>query len=306
MDLLQCEEHIAKHRPNLKPNSTRTYARSLRVMAPPGATDFEWVKDVDYVLKQLETYKDTTKKNNLNAVIVVTDKDSEAFHVYTKERDKYNQLYTDHNKARKKTESQEKNWVEWPDYQKMVAVMAAEVRGLRGAMSKREQNKFQDYLLVLLYSHYPLRNDFGDVKITTATAFKRLHPEVKAAHNYLIKRQNQTYSLILNEYKTSKTYGEKRIEISKGVGAVISKWLKYNTSGYLLRDPAHPEQPLGSNGISKAFGRIGMERSSKRLGSSLLRHSYLSNKYADDVKEKEADADLMMHSVAMQGDYIKT
>jgi hypothetical protein len=42
------------------------------------------------------------------------------------------------------------------------------------------------------------------------------------------------------------------------------------------------------------------------LGSSLLRHSYLSHKYADDAKSKEADADLMMHSVAMQDDYIKT
>ena len=37
----------------------------------------------------------------------------------------------------------------------------------------------------------------------------------------------------------------------------------------------------------------------------MLRHSYLSHKYADVTDEKKKDADLMMHSVAMQEEYIK-
>ena len=306
MDLTHYEAYIAKHRPQLKPNSVRTYARSLKVMAPEGTQDFEWVKDVDYVLKRLESYKDTTKKNNLNAVIVVLDKESEAFKRYTKERDKYNVIYTDHNKARKKTESQEKNWVSWPDYLKMVESMGKEARELRGELSKREATHYQDYLLTLLYSHYPLRNDFADVKVISATQFKKLTDEERTNQNYLVKKDKSKYSLILNEYKTSQKYGQKTIEMNDVVTPVIKKWLAINTSGYLLRDPAHPENPLGSNGVSKAFARIGLKRVDKRLGSSLLRHSYLSHKYADDAKSKEADADLMMHSVAMQDDYIKT
>jgi hypothetical protein len=43
----------------------------------------------------------------------------------------------------------------------------------------------------------------------------------------------------------------------------------------------------------------------KRLGLSLLRHIYLSSKYGDEVAEKAEDADLMMHSLAMQDGYIK-
>ena len=68
---------------------------------------------------------------------------------------------------------------------------------MRGTMSKREENKFQDYLLVLLYSHYPLRNNFGDVKIITPTDFKKLTKEAREAHNYLIKRIKHKYSLAL-------------------------------------------------------------------------------------------------------------
>jgi hypothetical protein len=35
--------------------------------------------------------------------------------------------YTDHNKARKKTESQEKNWVSWTEYLKMVESMGTQI-----------------------------------------------------------------------------------------------------------------------------------------------------------------------------------
>eukprot|EP01051_Picozoa_sp_SAG22_P021289 SAG22_NODE_4645_length_1206_cov_4.360434_1_plen_98_part_00 len=34
----------------------------------------------------------------------------------------------------------------------------------------------------------------------------------------------------------------------------------------------------------------------KSVGSSLIRHMYLSSKYADTVQEMEKDADLMLHS----------
>ena len=63
---------------------------------------------------------------------------------------------------------------------------------------------------------------------------------------------------------------------------------------------------LGSNGITKSLAKVGLQRLGKRLGSSLLRHSYLSHKYSKTSEEKEKDADLMMHSVAMQDGYIKT
>ena len=44
----------------------------------------------------------------------------------------------------------------------------------------------------------------------------------------------------------------------------------------------------------------------KPFGSSILRHSYLSHKYKEVSQEKEKDAELMMHSIATQEDYVKT
>ena len=38
----------------------------------------------------------------------------------------------------------------------------------------------------------------------------------------------------------------------------------------------------------------------KSVGSSLIRHMYLSSKYGETVKEMEKDADLMGHSGGVQ------
>jgi hypothetical protein len=43
----------------------------------------------------------------------------------------------------------------------------------------------------------------------------------------------------------------------------------------------------------------------KGVGSSMLRHSYLSNKYGDKLKEQADDAKAMSHSLGQQKDYIK-
>jgi hypothetical protein len=94
---------VQAKRPKLKPNSARTYAVSLNTIAPPDSTNANWVSDVPYVLKQLDRYKDTTKKNTLNAVIVLVEADSIAIKRYTKERDHYNDRYSDLMKAQQKT-----------------------------------------------------------------------------------------------------------------------------------------------------------------------------------------------------------
>ena len=168
--------------------------------------------------------------------------------------------------------------------------------------SWRETLRFRDYVIAFLYSFYPLRNDFGDVEVVSRSAFNNTATEERQKQNYLIKEPTKM-SLVLNEYKTSKKYGEKTIEINPEVRKVLLLWFKHNRSGFLLADKKG--KALGSNGITKSLAKVGLQRIQKRLGSSLLRHSYLSHKYANDTQEKQKDADLMMHSVAMQDGYIK-
>jgi integrase len=302
------EQVIKDKRPHLKPTSVRSYGLSLKALAPQDAESMDFLHDVPAVLERLTKYKPTTRKNHLNAAIVVlngqdSEKAREAFATYEKKRDEYQGEYTNLVKSKKKTASQEANWIEWDEFVAMVGRMQKELKVPRGdEWSPSDKLKFQDYLAMLLYQHYPLRNDFHDMRVISLRELKKLSEAEKREQNFLVREKNGFY-LLLNEYKTRRKYGEKRIPIEGEVLKPLRKWLRHNTSGYLLVNRAG--QPLSSNGITKLLGRVGQREVGRTLGSSLLRHSYLSHKYGQVNEDKKKDADLMMHSVAMQDNYIK-
>jgi hypothetical protein len=307
--------HLA--RPTLKPNSVNAYATSLRVLAPDDATSLDFLLDSSKIIAQIEKFKHTTRRNYLNAVIVVLKGDEgqaendTAIQKYEKERDKYNAEYSELVQSHSKTDRQKEMWIEWPDYLKIVQQLQSEVQHYKpGDWTKSMSALFQDYLIALLYSKYPLRNDFAHVNVITKGVFGGLTLAEKKKHNYLVKHKTNKYFLVLNEYKTSAKYGEKRIELDEVVLKPLRKWLRHNPTDTLLINGKG--EPMTSNGITKSLARIGNRYRGKPFGSSILRHSYLSHKYADSVakakaeeKEKEEDADLMGHSVQMQEDYVK-
>ena len=299
---------VFKARPALKENSAKAYATSLKLLAPEGAETLDFLLTPDPILQKLEKYKHTTRRNYLNAVIVVLQGDegaADALKTYEKVRDKYNEEYAEQVQTHKKTDRQKEIWIEWPEYLGIVDRLGSGVAGLgSGEWSKREKQQYQDYLVTLLYSKYPLRNDWADVRVITKTEYNALGEEEKKKGNYLVKHNTNKFFFVLNEYKTSKKYGEKNIEIEESLLKPLRKWLRHNESDYLLINTKG--SPLNSNGITKTLNRIGMSERGKPFGSSILRHSYLSHKYADGQKEKEKDADLMGHSVATQEDYVKT
>ena len=220
-------------------------------------------------------------------------------------RDRYNEEYAEQVQTHQKTERQKEIWIEWPDYLGIVDKLRDHTAHLKSqAWSKRETQQYQDYLIALLYSKYPLRNDWAEVKVITKTEYNALGEEQKKKGNYLVKHGSNKYFFVLNEYKTSKKYGEKHIEIDEEILGPLRRWLRHNDTGYLLVN--RKGEPLNSNGITKALNRIGVEERGKPFGSSILRHSYLSHKYKEVSQEKEKDAELMGHSVATQEDYVKT
>ena len=297
-------------RPNIKLNSAKTYATSLKLLAPADAESpaLDFLKDTATVLGKLEKYKMSTKRNYLNAIVIVL-KGVEGYEgplkEYEKLRDNYNDDLSQQTQLHKKTDRQKEIWIDWPDYLEVVDKMRDRAAHLKSqAWSKRETQQYQDYLIALLYSKYPLRNDWAEVKVISKTEYNALGEEQKKEGNYLVKHDTNKYFFVLNEYKTSKKYGEKHIEIDEEILGPLRRWLRHNDTGYLLVN--RKGEPLNSNGITKALNRIGIEERGKPLGSSILRHSYLSHKYKEVSQEKEKDAELMGHSVATQEDYVKT
>ena len=116
--------------------------------------------------------------------------------------------------------------------------------------------------------------------------------------NYLDKNE-----LVFNKYKTAKFYAEQRVNCPKELKSILTKWIKINDSNYLLYD---------SNGgkltsvklnqrLNKIFG--------KKASVNLLRHSYLTDKFGDEIERKSTMAnvaeDMGTSSAQVIGTYIK-
>ena len=102
-------EHIRAARPNIKDTSVKAYNTSLKLLAPTDATDLIFLNDSNTVIAQLEKYKNTTKRNYLNAVIVVlqgVEGGEHALKEYERLRDQYNDEYSEHVQTHKKSERQ--------------------------------------------------------------------------------------------------------------------------------------------------------------------------------------------------------
>lgn len=67
---------------------------------------------------------------------------------------------------------------------------------------------------------------------------------------------NDTYTFVLNHYKTSGKYGQRTMEVTDGdVKQALGRWMRHNDSSYFLRN--WKCAPLNSNGITKTLARVG-------------------------------------------------
>ena len=87
------------------------------------------------------------------------------------------------------------------------------------------------------------------------------------------------------------------VNLPSKLNRVIGIWLDYNTSNFLLITPKGFE--MSKNMLSKQITEIFVKQFGKRVGSSMLRKSFLSYLYKDDVKWKikMKIASLMNHSI---------
>jgi integrase len=120
-----------------------------------------------------------------------------------------------------------------------------------------------------------------------------------------------TSKFIFNKYKTSKKYGTQTLDIPNTEDAplmdVIQTYLKFHplykaTKGkeavpFLVT--ADGKALTAVNAITRILNKI----FGKKVGSSMLRHIFLSDKY--DIKEMEEDAEAMGHSVQEQRKYLR-
>jgi integrase len=131
-----------------------------------------------------------------------------------------------------------------------------------------------------------------------------------ATKNYYVLGEQK---FVFNKYKTSKTYGKQVVNVPNNPDAPLADtlaiFLKHHplNKGKITKKTEfrmlvkQDGSPINSvNSITRILNRI----FGKKIGSSMLRHSYLTSKYGDQKDEMTEDSKAMGHSISQQRDYI--
>lgn len=282
-----------------------------------GAT---WLKDVKNVDTKLdkndkgEALSYTTKRNYFNSIIIYLNalnsdkKYDDLIKEYSEFRDKLNKQYEDAQASNVFSESQSKNIATLDEIHKVITDIGNELKekGIKtkGTLNLRERSLLQVYIILNIHLMIPLRNDLASTKIIQKREYNKMTDEDKNTTNFLVTEKTK-YWFCLNDYKTSKVYKERCIEVPSDLKKVLRFYfriLNKKPNDYLLTQNDN-ETPMTRNGVSQLLTKTFKKRLGKSISTTLLRKIYLSHKYADVKDEMIKDAHAAGHSVATQQKY---
>lgn len=245
-------------------------------------------------IKQDEKYKTNTKKLTSQSLLYAMDNYNILQNLYPKNKSRKDTIKKEFNKqfqhlkeiAREESKEKQRNMVypTWDEY-------LGKVIQLYGRDSKH-------YLLTLLYSHFPVRDDFKSLKIIETVK------ENDGKQNYVVINRNKIH-FIINIFKTSDKYKELSYTVPKNseLFQLINNWITNNNKNYgdYLFGKGSNSNFIGN--INKAIGY------SDIAGINAMRHiavsSFLQEKNGKmpSFEERFEFANRMGHAVTTQPQY---
>jgi len=270
-----------------------------------------FLKNSETIDELLSKYADNTKKTYLSSIVSVLSlfKDKPTYkkiyqHYYDAMMAKAGDMKKEESDT--KTPKQSENWMEWADLQKLVEDLRTEVTAFANnkLITPKQYNQLLTYLILSLYTEIPPRRnaDYADMYVVGKWDDKK-----DKTKNYYDWSSN---TMIFNKYKTAKKHGQQIVDVK------ASPKLLDAVHTYLRHSPVHKGKvtkntefrfltyedgsPLSAvNAITRVLNKA----LGKKIGSSMLRHIFLSNKY--DIKDMKETADAMGHTVNEALNYAK-
>jgi integrase len=193
-----------------------------------------------------------------------------------------------------KSEKQTDSWLDTSEIDEIYNNMEKVVKHLykKKELSMTDLQEIQNYIILCVLSGKfipPRRSkDYVDFKIKDIDHEK---------DNYIEKK-----TMIFNSYKTAKTYQRQELSIPPELLKILNKWIKVNPTEYLFFDSN--SKKLSNVKLTQRLNKI----FGKKASVNQLRHTYLSNKYQDTIKqnkEMEDDMKAMGSSRSQEKIYIK-
>jgi len=278
--------------------------------------NLSFLKSTENVLSKLENRNlaTSTKKNYIASILSVLSKylDKKGieplYKQYADIMEELREKMSEANPDNTKTDKQVKNWMTWDEIiekrNKLENSIRENLKGLKFKdLDKRTHyNKLLNVVVLSLYTLIPpRRNDYAEMEIVMNES-----EATNDKMNYLVLNDKK---FIFNNYKTEHKFGKQVIDIPKDLMNVIKLYIRYHPLlqtkkknypvHFLVMDTGKAVSK--NNGITRILNRIFGD---KTIGSSLLRHIFLTDRYGDVLQEKSKIAEQMAHSINIQNEYI--
>lgn len=291
MDLIDI---LRKKRPNLSESSLKTYKSILsniyrRCYPDAEAIDLKNFNDHDCVLKALKDVPFSKRKTTLSALVVLTE-NPEYSKLMGEDIKKYNE-----EKGDQKATGKFEDMPSMTDVEEIFKRLESDAKHIlkNDRHSMQDLQKAQNYVLLALTGgifQAPRRSLDWVMKFRGYDAENDNYVDLKA------KR------FVFNVFKTKKEKGTQSIEISKPLLAILKKWVTVipDDVDYLLFDAK--KNKITPSQITHRLNKI----FNKNVSTSMLRHIYLTSKFANvNLKELQDTSNAMGNSPMQALEYVK-
>jgi hypothetical protein len=271
----------------------------------------DYNKVFDYLDKEDMTLN--TYKNKLSSIITYLLSNGVDKKIVTKYSEKVDSLSAKLDRQKEKmqwNENEIKNKEDIGLLQKYMDTIKAK---LPSTINKYfELYKYMIWLVGTFHLNYPLRNELCDAKIYSKSEYDKLNKTDSQFNYIVIDVKNNSVKIILNKYKTSKTYKTIEFDVdNKDLCIMFVKYFlslkkvlsdeQYNNHWFIFR---HDFNKLSRNEYTKFMNTV-FSGTGKRISSSLIRKIVLSSIYP--VEKMKTLSHIMGHSIKTAvDDYVKS
>jgi len=296
------------NKPDISASSRKLYTFNLtKLNGGKPIKDLKFLGGAD-ILEKLEALKPNTRRTYLIAIVSALKDRPEAKYkkLYTKFYEPLMALNKDLKDNTKKTDKVKENWIDQSkvmEIQEDLAKIVPEIKDKK-KISADEYEKLLHLVILSLYTlQQPRRNkDYVEMMICTGE-----HDD--KSKNYLDIKH---WKWIFNNYKTEKTYKQKVADVPDALKSILEVYIKFHPEAKVIKKKTFDPVPFLVHHDGKAVAsstdmtRLLNKILGKKVGVSMLRAVYLTDKYGDTLKDLKADTAAMGTSLeTAQNNYIK-
>jgi hypothetical protein len=298
---------------NITDSSRKLYlANLIRLNGGQQPKNLKFLSDVDAIKEKLQKYKPNTQRSYIISIVSLLkglkEKQQKKF---SKLYDTYYTILDEMNKALKdntaKTDKEEKEWI---GQDAVKAKLEEQMKVLEQIKDNKKltPEEYEKLLHLVVLSLFVLQKPRRNKDYQEAYITKKYKPEYGTEKNFLDLFKNE---FLFNNYKTQGTYKTQTCSLNPLLREIIDFYLKFHPlkSRFREKDALVPllvdyqGEPLTSN---NALTRMLYKIFGSKIGSSMLRKLYLTDKYADVMKQMKEDvADMGTSTATAQNNYIK-